>query len=58
MNFTQPFLLGTVFPQTAFPCSGGYQKEMGGMLLHDAVGIHCKKEATTENEGAGVKYMD
>ena len=27
------------------------------MLFHDAVGINCKKGATTENLGAGVKYM-
>ena len=25
--------------------------------VHDAVGINCKKGATTENQGAGVKYM-
>ena len=29
----------------------------GWMLLHDAVGINCKKAATTENPGTGVKYM-
>ena len=34
------------------PCSGGY-----GMPLHDAVGINCKKGATTENQFADVKYM-
>ena len=28
-----------------------------GMQLHDAVGINCKKGATTENQGSGVKYM-
>ena len=27
------------------------------MPLHDAVGINCKKGATTENHGSGVKYM-
>ena len=27
------------------------------MLLHDAVGINCKKGATTENLGLAVKYM-
>ena len=27
------------------------------MLLHDAVGVTCKKAATTEIQGAGVKYM-
>ena len=31
--------------------------ERGGMPLHDAVGINCKKGATTENQGSGVKYM-
>ena len=29
----------------------------GRDALHDAVGIKCKKAATTENQGAGVKYM-
>ena len=52
-----PFLLGTVFFRTALPCSGGYHMERGGMLLRDAVGINCKKGATTENQGSGVKYM-
>ena len=28
--------------------------ERGGMPLHDAVGINCKKRATTENQGSGV----
>ena len=23
----------------------------------DAVGVNCEKSATTENQGAGVKYM-
>ena len=27
------------------------------MPLHDAVGINCKKDGTTENQGSGVKYM-
>ena len=27
------------------------------MPLHDAVGINCKKGATTKNQGSGVKYM-
>ena len=27
------------------------------MPLHDAVGIHCKKGATTEKQGSAVKYM-
>ena len=43
MNFTQLFLLGTVFFRTTLPCSGGYHMERGGMPLHDAVGINCKK---------------
>ena len=44
-----PYLLGPVFFRTALPCFGGYHMERGGMSLHDAVGIHCKKGATTEN---------
>ena len=43
MNFKRPFLLGTVFFRTALPCSGGYHMERGGMQLHKAVGINCKK---------------
>ena len=27
------------------------------MLLHDVVGVNREKGATTENQGAGVKYM-
>ena len=57
MSFTRPSLLGPVFFQTALPCSGGYPMEMGGMPLHDAVGINCKKGASTENQGSGVKNM-
>ena len=53
----RPFLLGPVFVRTAFPCSGGYHLERGGMSLHDAGGINCKRGATTENQGACVKYM-
>ena len=33
-----------------------YHMERGGMPLHDAVRINCKKGATTENQGSGVKY--
>ena len=57
MTFTLPFLLGPVFFRTAIPCSGGYHMERVGMPLHDAVGIDCKKGATNENQGSGVKYM-
>ena len=57
MSFTWPVLLGPVFFRTALPCSGGYYLERGGMPLHDAVGINCKKGATTEYQGVDVKYM-
>ena len=57
MSFTWLFLLGPVFFWTALPCSGGYHLERGGIPLHDAVGINCKKVATTVNQGSGVKYM-
>ena len=50
-------MIGPVFFRTALPCSGGYYLERCGMPLHDAVGINCKKGATTENQGADVKYM-
>ena len=43
MSFKRSFLLGTVFFRTALPCSGGYHLERGGMPLHDAVGINCKR---------------
>ena len=46
MSFMWPFLLGPVFFRTALPCSGGYHLERGGMPLHDAVGINCKKGST------------
>ena len=46
-----------LFFRTAHPSSGFYHMERGGMLLHDAVGINCKKGATTENQGSGVKYL-
>ena len=49
MCFTRPFFLVTVFFQTAlFWLSPGEGR--------DAVGIYCKKSATTENQGSG-KYM-
>ena len=38
--------LGPVFFRTALPCSGFYHLERGGMPLHDAVWINCKKGAT------------
>ena len=57
MSFTRPFLLGPVVFRTALPCSGGYHMGRGGMRLRDAFGINCKKGATTENQGSGVKYM-
>ena len=57
MSFTLPSLLGAVFFRTVLPLSGGYHLERGEMPLHDAVGINCKKGATTENGGSGVKYM-
>ena len=56
MSFTRPFLLGTVFFRTALPCSGGYHMEKGGMPLHDAVVINCKKGVTTKNQDSGQVY--
>ena len=50
------FCLARVFLDRP-PVLGGYHLEKGGMPLHDAVGINCKKGATTENQGADVKYM-
>ena len=57
MSFTRPSLLGPVFFLTTLPCSGGYHMERGRMPLRDAVGINCKKGATSENQCSGVKYM-
>ena len=57
MSFTRPFLLGPVFFRIALPCSGGYHMERGAIPLNDAVGINCKKGATTENQDSAVKYM-
>ena len=56
-EFQAAILLGPVFFRTALPCSGGYHLDRGGMPLHNVVGINCKKGATTENQGVGVKYM-
>ena len=49
--------LGPVFFRTSLPCSGGYHLERGGMPLHDAVGVNCKKCASTENQGVRAKYI-
>ena len=57
ISFTRSLKLGPVFFRTALPSSCGYQLEMGGMPSHDAVGVNCKKGATTETQGAGVKHM-
>ena len=57
LGFTRPLLLGPVFFRTALPCSGGYHLGRGGMPLHDPVGVNCKNGATSENQGADVKYM-
>ena len=57
MSFTRPFLLFPAFFRTAPPCSGGYHLHRDGMPLHDAVGINCKKGATTENQDIDVKYI-
>ena len=57
MSFTPPFLLGPVFFRTALLCSGGFHLQRGGMPLHDAVVVNCKKGAATETQLAGVKYM-
>ena len=46
-----------MFSRTALPCSSGYHLERDGIPLHDAVGMNCKKGATTENQGADAKYM-
>ena len=36
---------------------GRLSPEEGGMPLHDAVGVNCKKGSTTKNHGAGAWYM-
>ena len=41
-----------MFFRTSLPCSDCYHLERGGVPLHDAVGINCKKGANTENQGA------
>ena len=57
VTLIRKFLLGPVFFRISLPYSGGYHLDRGGMPLHDAVGVNCKKDATTENQGADVKYM-
>ena len=49
--------LGPVFFRTALPCSGSYHMERGGKPLHEAVGINCKKGATTEYQVTDVMYI-
>ena len=56
-EFHAAILLGPVVFRTALLCSGGYHLERGGMPFHDAVGLSCENGKTTENQGAGVKYM-
>ena len=56
-EFQMAILLGPVFFWMALLCYGGYHLERGGMPLHDAVGINCKKGSTTEYQGAEVKYI-
>ena len=34
-----------------------YHLERGWMLLHDAVGVSCKRSATTENQDPGAWYL-
>ena len=57
MSFTWQSLLLLELFRTPVPCSGGYHLERGGMPLNDAVGIHSKQGATTENRCTDVKYM-
>ena len=56
MSFTRPYLLGPVFFRTTLPRASGYHQERRGMPLHDAVGINCKKGATTEYQGADARW--
>ena len=51
------FYLALCAFRTALQCSGGYYLESGDMPLHDAWLGLTNKGATTENQGAGVKYM-
>ena len=55
MSFTGPFLFGLVFFRTALPCYGGAAG--GGISFHGAVGRNYNNGATTENQGAGLKYL-
>ena len=57
MSFMLPILIGPVFFRTTLRCTGGYHLERGGMPLHDAVGLNCKKGITSGNQRADVKYM-
>ena len=42
-SFTSSFLLAPVFFRIPLQCSGGFHVERGGMALHDAVWINCKR---------------
>ena len=58
IEFKRPFLLGPAF--FFLPSSRtlvDYYLERGGMPSHDAVWVNSKKDANTENQGAGAGYV-
>ena len=56
-EFYAAILFLPVYFRTAFPRSGNYHQEKGGMTLQDVVDINSKKGATTENQDADVKHV-
>ena len=56
-EFNGPFLHGPAFFRTALSRSGELSLASGGMPLHDAGRVKCKRGATTENQWAGAWYM-
>ena len=57
MSFTRLIFAWPCILSDSPPVLWWFHLERGGMPLHDAVGIDCKKGATSEYQGADVKYM-
>ena len=57
MSFMQPLLLGPTFFRLLSCGLMDYHLESGVMPLHGVVGVNCKKDATTENDGTAVDIL-
>ena len=58
IEFHTVIFLVPLFSWTALPCSGGISPSVGwDAVTYIAVGVNCKKDTTTEYQGAGAQYM-